>query len=168
MIEYGISSIVVEEKEKIVGIVTKTDLAKVLLKSKKTIADFYTRNPILCNVGDRLVHARKMLLENKIHRLLVTDRGELVGILTDRDIARGLRTFRQALDKFRHPDLERLTVEDVMSREPIVLKPNAKIGDVVGIMLSKSISGIAVAGPDGFGVITKTDFAKAIAVGRLP
>ena len=169
MIAYGISSIVIEEKEKIVGIVTKTDLTRVLLSSKKPIADFYTKNPVLCNVNDRLVHARKMMVENNVHRLLVTDGGKLAGIVTDRDIARGLRTFRQALDKFHHPDLERLMVDYVMSREPVVVKPDTKAGDVVGIMLDRKISGIAVSErPGGYGIITKTDFTRAIADSRLP
>lgn len=167
MIEYGISSLVVEDKEKIVGIVTKTDLVRTLSASRKKVKDFYTRNPLVCNPGERLVHARKLMSENKVHRLLVTDRGVIVGIITDRDMARGLRTFRQALDKFHHPDLERLAVEYVMSRSPIFVKPDTTIGELVKIMLDRKVSGLPVACP-GHGIITKTDLVRGIAEGRLP
>ncbi|MFH1125836.1 MAG: CBS domain-containing protein [Candidatus Altiarchaeota archaeon] len=167
MIEYGISSLAVEEKEEIIGLITKTDLIRVLVNSTKRVCDFYTKNPIVCNPGDRLVHVRKMMVENKIHRLLVTDGGVVVGVVTDRDIARGLRTYRQALDKFHHPDLERLAVDYVMSRTPIFVKPETRIGELVGIMLDKGISGIPVACPD-HGIITKTDLVRGIAEGKLP
>jgi CBS domain-containing protein len=167
MIEYGISSLAVEDQENIVGIITKTDLVRTLSGSKKKVVDFYTKNPLVCNPADRLVHARKMMVENKVHRLLVTDRGSVVGILTDRDLARGLRTFRRALDKFHHPDLERLTVEHVMSKTPIFVKPETTLGELVGIMLDRKVSGLPVACP-GHGVITKTDLVRGIADGRLP
>lgn len=167
MIENGISSIVVEDKGRIVGIITKTDLARTLSESKKRVGDFYTKNPLICSVGDRLVHARKTMLENKVHRLIVTEGGMISGIITDRDIARGLRTFRQALDKFHHPDLERLTVEYVMTRNPVTVRPDTTVGDAVKIMLDKGISGLPVVCPD-HGIITKTDFVRAIADGRLP
>jgi CBS domain-containing protein len=167
MIEYGISSLAVEEKEEIIGIITKTDLVRVLVTSDKKVGEFYTKNPAICNMGDRLVHARKMMVENKVHRLIVTDKGMIVGMLTDRDIARGLKTYRQALDKFHHPQLEMLTVEQVMSRNPTVVKPETKIGEAVRLMLDKNISGLPVSGPD-YGILTKTDLVRGIAVGKLP
>lgn len=167
MIEYGISSIAVEEKEEVVGIITKTDLVRTLLKSRKKVSDFYTRNPAVCNTGDRLVHARKMMLERKVHRIIVMDKGMIVGMVTDRDIARGLRTYRQALDKFHHPDLERLMVEYVMAREPVTVRPETTIGEVVKIMLEKRISGLPVVCPD-YGILTKTDLVRGIADGKLP
>jgi CBS domain-containing protein len=167
MLENGFSSLPVVEDSEIVGLVTKTDLVRSLIKSEKTVEGFYTKNPVLVNPGDTLVSARKLMLEYNIHRLLVTDRGFLAGILTERDIAAGLKTFRKALDKNAHPDIRGLRVEHVMTGNPVTIKPETTVGEAVEIMLEKGISGIPVITKD-FGVLTKTDLVRGIAGGRLP
>lgn len=167
MVDYGISSIVIEDKGKIVGIVTKTDIVRTLEGSEKKIDGFYTKEPAFCNTGDRLVHARKLMLERKVHRLIVTDGGVISGMITDRDMARGLKTFRQALGKYHHPDLELLLVDQVMSRNPVCVKPESTVGEIVKIMIEKRISGVPVVCP-GHGILTKTDLVRAVAEGRLP
>ncbi len=151
----------------IIGILTKTDLVKNLIKSKKKVEKFYTKNPIMTNPADTLVSARKLMLENKIHRLLVLDRGMIAGILTERDMARGLKTFRKAIDKFPQANIRRLLVEQVMTREPITIRPETTVGEAARIMLTNKISGIPVISPE-FGILTKTDLVKGIADGLLP
>ncbi len=167
MLENRFSSLPVTEDSEIIGLVTKTDLVKSLKKSKKPVKGFYTKNPIRVNPGDTLVHARKLMLEYNIHRLIVTDRGLLAGILTERDLARGLKTFRKALDKNGHPDIQGLKVEYVMTGDPITVKPETTVGEAVEIMLKNRISGIPVIARD-FGILTKTDLVRGIADGRLP
>lgn len=167
MIENKFSSIPVKKENEIIALVTKTDLIKNLRNCKKEIGEFYTKEPVLVNPNDSLLSARKLMLENNIHRLIVTDKGLLVGILTERDIAKGLETFRKAIDKYPQADIERLKVENVMSFDPVTVKPETTVGKAVGIMLEKKISGIPVIAP-GFGILTKTDMVKGIANGRLP
>lgn len=167
MIKQGISSLVVEDKGVVVGIVTKTDLVRTLSGSKKRIEGFYTRNPVFCNLGDSLVQVRKLMLERGIHRVIVSDKGMIVGMVTDRDMARGLRTYRMALDKFHHPDLGKFTVENVMARDPILVEPKMGVGELVKLMLEKRISGFPVV-CENYGVITKTDLVRALAEGGLP
>lgn len=167
MLENGFSSLPVVGDSEIIGLVTKTDLVKSLKRSKKAIKELYTRNPILVNPGDTIVSARKLMLDHKIHRLLVTDRGLLAGILTERDLAKGLKTFRKALDKDGHPDIRGLRVEHVMTKEPITIKPETTAGEAVDIMLKNRISGIPVISQE-FGILTKTDLIKGIADDELP
>ena len=167
MLENRFSSLPVVDDSEIVGLITKTDLVKSLKNSKKAIREFYTKDPVIVNPADTIVYARKVMLKHNIRRLLVTDRGLLAGILTERDLARGLNTFRKALDKSPHPDIRGLRVEHVMTREPITIKPEATIGIAVEIMLKKGISGIPVITKE-FGILTKTDLIRGIADGRLP
>lgn len=166
MLNNGFSSLPVVEDGEIIGLVTKTDLIKNLKNSKRRVEEFYTRNPVLVNPNDSLVSARKLMLEHKIHRLLVTNRGLLAGIITERDMAAGLKTFRKALDKDKHPDVKGIRVEHVMSSEPITVKPETTVGDVVGIMLKRRISGIPVICQE-FGILTKTDLVRGIADGEF-
>jgi CBS domain-containing protein len=167
MLKNGFSSLPVVVESEIVGLITKTDLVMSLAQSRKKIRDFYTKDPILVNPADTLVSARKLMIEHKIHRLLVTDRGLLAGIITERDIARGLKTFRKALDKDAHPNIRGLRVEHLMSGEPITIKPETTVGEAVDIMLRNRISGIPVVTKD-FGILTKTDLVRGIAEGKLP
>lgn len=166
MLENGFSSLPIQEDGNIIGIVTKTDLIKTLKESQKFVRDYYTTSPILTAPNASLVSARKLMLENGIHRLLVTDRGMLAGILTERDIANGLKTFRKAIDKYPQADIKRLKVEDVMNLDPITIKPETTIGEATGIMLEKRISGLPVIAQE-FGILTKTDLVRGIAKGRL-
>lgn len=167
MLENKFSSLPVVRNNRIIGILTKTDLVKSLLKSKKKVEKFYTKNPIMTHLADTLVSARKLMLENKIHRLLVLDRGMLAGILTERDIAKGLKTFRKAIDKYPQADIQRLSVEQVMTKEPITIRPETTVGEAVKIMLKNKISGIPVISLE-FGILTKTDLVRGIARRFLP
>ncbi len=167
MLENRFSSLPVVKNDKVIGILTKTDLVKNILKSKKKVEKIYTKNPIMTNPGDTLVSARKLMLEKKIHRLLVLDRGMIAGILTERDIAKGLKTFRKVIDKFPQAYIQRLLVEQVMTRDPITIRPETTVGEAAKIMLDNKISGIPVISPE-FGILTKTDLVRGIADGLLP
>ena len=50
---------------------------------------------------------------------------------------------------------------------PITVSPDTTIGTAVGIMLEKKISGLPVMEKE-MGIITKTDFVRGIADGKLP
>lgn len=167
MLKHGFSSLPIVENNEVLGIVTKTDLIKIVLKSNKKVNEFYTRNPFLVNPGDTLIHAYKLMLEKKIHRLLVSDKGILVGIITERDIARGLETFRKALDKDHHPKIKGLCVEHVMTRDPIKITTETTVGEAAAIMLEREISGLPVIAKE-LGILTKTDIVRGIAEGKLP
>ena len=117
--------------------------------------------------GSTVVHARKVMLENNINRILVTDDEHLVGILTGRDISKGLREFRRALDKYKHADIHGIKVDDVMNREPVTVTKFMSVAEAVKIMLENNISGIPVVGGK-LGIITKTGLVKGIADGNLP
>ncbi len=166
MIKNRFSSLPIKYNDEIIGLVTKTDLIKCLRDSKKLVKDFYTKNPIVINPNDTIVYARKLMIDNNIKRLIVENGGFIVGIVTEKDIARGLNIFRRALDKFHHPDIRRLKVEDIMTSNPITVSGEDNIGNLVNIMLEKNISGIPVMDPE-IGIITKTDLVLGIASGKL-
>lgn len=170
MIEDKVSALPVTEDGKITGIVTKTDLIKELLHSKKKAGDFYSKKPLEMPPGTTIVHARKAMLEEDVHLLLVTDDGMLKGVLSEKDIASGLREFRRALDKYKHADVHGMKVYDFMTRGPATITADITIPDAVKIMLDRKISGIPVVNGTSLviGILTKTDLVKGIAEGKLP
>jgi CBS domain-containing protein len=104
-----IRALPVLEKNRLVGIVTRTDLmsadsSRFLGSEKKELAlhiqtqdasRFMTPNPIAVTVETTVVEAARLLLENKFHALPVRNAdGDLVGILTETDL------FRMMIQKF--------------------------------------------------------------------
>jgi CBS domain-containing protein len=167
MLEKKFSSLLVKKDEAVIGLITKTDLVKTLCASKKEIRGFYTPNPVTVKPDETIVSVRKLMLAHNIHRVPVLENGALIAMLTERDIAKGLDTFRKAIDKYPQADIKRLTVSLVMRPGPITVSPDTPIGKAVSIMLEKKISGLPVI-TEKMGIITKTDLVRGIAEGKLP
>ncbi|MDL1913345.1 MAG: KpsF/GutQ family sugar-phosphate isomerase [Bergeyella sp.] len=81
--QHGIT--VVTDKSKIVGVITDGDLRRMLMKNEdiKDIlaSDVMSRNPKLIEKGSLAKEAMKILKENNIGQLIVTDQGRYVGII---------------------------------------------------------------------------------------
>ena len=58
------------------------------------IASDAMRVPLAIHPQDRLVHARRMMLDRDVGRLPVVETGRLVGMLSERDVAKALKAFR--------------------------------------------------------------------------
>jgi len=91
MVKEGVGSLVVVDENKLLGIVTERDmLNKVLAKDtdiKKTpVSSIMTKKPIYANPELDLYDAMVLMRLENIRRLPVVDKGEVVGLLTHRDI----------------------------------------------------------------------------------
>jgi CBS domain-containing protein len=164
MLEYGISSVAVADQWKVIGLVTKTDLIKLLENSDEQIEKIMTKNVKRIEVGSRLLEARRMMLHYGIKRLVVTDKDKLVGIITESDIAKALGLFRKVSEgKHWEEKMRGILVDDAMTSAVLTLKPTDKVGACVRLMLDKDISGIPVVdGEEIKGIVTKTDLVKAL------
>lgn len=83
--------------------------------------------------------------------MLVDDAGRLAGLFTDSDLARLFETRTDAaLD---------LPVERVMTRTPVVIAPDARMGDAIDLLRSRKISELPVVDVDGrpVGMLDITD-----------
>jgi len=95
MVDKKIGSLVVIEEKKPVGIVTETDIVRKVVASGVsskliTLGDIMTKNLITINKDESIFEASKIMHENKIKRLPVTDGDEVVGIITSTDIVDAL------------------------------------------------------------------------------
>jgi CBS domain-containing protein len=104
------------------------------------------RVPLTANPNDRLVHARRMMLDRDVGRIPVVDCGRLVGIITERDIARSLRAFRDLNNTAskQHARITNLLVSDVMTRDVKSAHADTPLTEVKRIILTENRGGLPV------------------------
>lgn len=107
--EYGITGFPVIEKNKILGVVSQTDIMKIMgtkniLDAKKdeiklseleriTVRDVMTKRPIMIDQDEKITDASELMSKHDVNRLLVVDRNNrLVGIVTREDIMKAMTT----------------------------------------------------------------------------
>lgn len=95
MSEKGIGCVVVTENGKPVGIATERDIlqrvvAKDLDASKVVMKDIMTKPLITINGSMPIINAIRVMEKNNVRRLLIVEKGRLVGIVTQRDLLRVL------------------------------------------------------------------------------
>jgi CBS domain-containing protein len=81
---------VVDEDEKLVGVVTEKDVMRYLLNTENiegTVQDCMTAEVISLNMNDNnLLDAIKILVEKKFRRVPIESEGKLEGIISRRDV----------------------------------------------------------------------------------
>lgn len=113
---------------------------------------------------DSVSHARAVMAEARINQLPVTIDGTLVGIVTDRDLRDAFPSVFDEASKRRQaassPD--RVTVESVMSSEPLVLGPDEPLARAVALMRRERVGAVPIV-EDGrlVGILTRSDVLDA-------
>ena len=91
-----------------------------------------------------------------ISRLVVEDTGRIVGIVTERDIVRWSGGIRG-----KEPQIERVRVDEVMTKNVITVDPNLAVKRAAEIILGRGVGSLPVVeNLRGIGIVTKLDFAK--------
>ncbi len=100
-----------------------------------SVRDAMTENPRSIGASASVVEAARMMREEDIGSLPITDDGKLVGMITDRDI-----TTRVVADA---ADPEATSVGDVSSRDPISVEADKEIEEALKLMATPSGSAAA-------------------------
>jgi CBS domain-containing protein len=167
MIENKIGGMPVVNGCEIIGMLTKTDYLEICHGkpfNATSIADKMEKDLITVSPNDRLVHARRCLIDRGIGRLPVVEEDNLEGILTAKDVAMAMISFRKIVpDKYKNARIRNLLVEDVMTQNVKTIDSGATLDDAATKMLENRFSGIPVE-TEGVlaGIITKTDLLKFV------
>jgi acetoin utilization protein AcuB len=122
------------------------------------ILAYMTPFPYSIDVDAPLAEAHAFLRERHIRHLPVTERGELVGVLTDRDIKLALGP-----DLGSPPERE-LSVRDIFQPEPYVVDAGAPLLTVAATMAERHLgSALITRGDKLVGIFTTTDACRALA-----
>ncbi len=150
-----------------------------------TVADVMTRDPIVVKPDTPLSEAIKILAEKRISGLpVVADSGSLVGVISETDLmwqetgvtppayimlldsviylenpARDDRELHKALGQ---------TVGEVMTKDPVTVKPTKPLRDAAQLMHERSIHRLPVVDDAGqvVGILTRGDIIRFMAANQ--
>ena len=136
--------LVVMDGEKVMGWVRPREVLSAV-KVSGTAGDAM-RVPLTVNPNDRLVHARRMMLDRDVGRVPVVESGRLVGIISERDIARSLRAFRDLNDTAskQYARIFNILVSDVMTHDAQYVYVDTPLEEVKKIILEEDRGGLPV------------------------
>ncbi|MDD1748413.1 MAG: CBS domain-containing protein [Methanothrix sp.] len=138
------SVLVVMDGEKVLGWVRPREILAAVNVSG--MASDAMRFPLTSNPNDRLVHARRMILDRDVGRLPVVDGGRLVGIISERDVAKSLRAFRDLNDTAskQYARIFNILVSDVMTHDVKYVYVDTPLDEVKKIILTENRGGLPV------------------------
>ena len=170
MLDHDVGGLPVVEGEYLAGIVTKLDFAKVCSEYEEVyVGQVMQANPRTISPSDRVIHARRLLLDENLIGLPVVEGGELVGIVTMRDVAMKLAAFQKvAPDRYKSERIRNLLVENIMTQPATTTRTDAKLSKVSRLMLERRFSSLPVLNLEGelVGLLTKTQLTE-VALERL-
>ena len=122
----------------------------------KTAADVMTPGPACCAPDTPLAAAARLMVQHNCGEIPVVDAdGQLIGVVTDRDIVcRVLATGKNPLDH---------TVQDCMSQPAITVHPDTTLADVMATMERHQIRRVPVVDDHErcVGIVAQADLAWA-------
>lgn len=129
------------------------------------VKDWMTYGVVSVTSDTTLPVAHKIMTENEVRRLPVVDEGKLVGIITLSDIRSAETVPSSSLSMWElNYLLSRLTVGEMMARNPVTITALESIGKAALTMLEHKISGLPVVDEAGLlvGVITESDIFSMV------
>jgi acetoin utilization protein AcuB len=114
------------------------------------VSNRMTPNPVTVAQEDLLIQARLKMEKGNFRRLPVVKNGDLVGILSDRDIQQHVGL------------LDRTEVRAAMHKDPLTVAPGTTVETAAQLMMKQKIGGLPVLENKRLvGIITTTDIMQA-------
>jgi CBS domain-containing protein/ribosome-associated translation inhibitor RaiA len=172
MLSSGYRAVPVTDKDKIVGIVSRTDLIEVISKlrilKEILVQEIMTTHPHCVCEDDTIDQARSLIFKLDIRALPVVDKNDnLVGVVGLKDLAQASlrkKTRQTRGDAAGKADAAKVVVKSVMNKPPVTIAQDLQISDAVELMRKNDISTVVVVDDDvPIGIVTQYDLIELIA-----
>lgn len=133
------------------------------------VADWMSTGVLAVETFDSIAIARQVMAKHRVNQLPVLDNDRLIGIVTDRDIRDAYPTSMminrtEAIDQFA----EKVTVEEVMTRDIFVVRPETPLWQAVALLRKHRIGSLPVVQNQQLaGIITRSDILDFVLSGSV-
>ncbi|MEM3452599.1 MAG: CBS domain-containing protein [Candidatus Hadarchaeum sp.] len=184
MLDRDVSSLVVMDGDKVVGILTKTDVVRYFsesLEKRFQVKDLMSRDVVTVRRSQSVARVVELMEEFNVRSVVVTDGKKPVGVIMDRDLAfaqlehpeKGVKEkelkYTRKVERGGRPRgryvkyVALLTADDIMRRDQVTINPEADAAVAAELMIRSGISGVPVVkGEKLVGIVTKTDLLKGV------
>jgi CBS domain-containing membrane protein len=131
------------------------------------VRDLMTPNVVSVRPDDTVATAYGLMLDHRFRHLVVVDGdGDLVGLLTHRDLLRHSLIERAELPlSLQRSVMRRIRVEEVMTSEVETADPGQWLQEAAQVMFENKLGCLPVAeGPRVVGILTEADFVRHFAL----
>ena len=119
------------------------------------VADVMTSKVVTLSPHNTFSEAANLMNDRYFRHCVIVDaRGQIVGVISDRDILRALA---------RNPNARSKSLDQIMTRNPVTVRRNTPIAEAVSKIVSKRINCLPVVEENGSvcGIVTSTDLLKS-------
>jgi acetoin utilization protein AcuB len=128
------------------------------------IKDIMTENPITVEADTLVIDAQKIMKEKNIRRLCVTEKGKLVGIVTQHDLLKASPSPATSLTVWEINYLwGKMKVRDVMHRNPVSVTPRTTFEEALMLGQQNKIGSFPVMDNGKLvGITTESDLVRLV------
>ena len=130
------------------------------------VQNWMTTDVVSVGPDTSLLKVGKLMKDHHIRRIpVVDDNGQVVGIISDRDVRAASPSKATTLDMYEmHYLLAELKAKNIMTAKPITVKPTDTVEQAALIMLDNKVGGLPVVDDNGrlVGIISDHDVFKAL------
>jgi len=164
------SVILVDKNGDLSGIISRTDIVKSyanIFGEKYLVKDFMSSKIVTCRKSDSLKFALRLINQNKVSRLVVTDKnGVVVGLITTNTLLTHSDYFTKGNTRSRDyllPLNKEVIVDDLLEENLVTIEENEDLAKAASLMIKRKISGIPVldSNQNLVGLVSKTDVVTA-------
>lgn len=125
-----------------------------------TVEQVMTREVVKVSMDDTVAYVRDIFEQHRFHHIVVEENGQVVGVISDRDLLRNLSPFAGKMNE-RPQDLflEKRRVHQIMTRNLVSVSPQTPLIEAALKMLDDRVSCLPVV--DGrlrcVGIVTTRD-----------
>ena len=119
------------------------------------VADVMTSKVVTLSPHNTFSEAANLMNDRHFRHCVIVDaHGQIVGVISDRDILRALA---------RNPNARSKSLDQIMTRHPVTVRRNTPIAEAVSKIVSKRINCLPVVEENGgvCGIVTSTDLLKS-------
>jgi len=127
------------------------------------VSEIMQTNVITIGMDDTLEHIQKLFEKHKFHHVLVVEEGELLGVISDRDVLKEISPHINTLSEdSRALQTLKKKAHQIMTRTPITAEKHTRMEDAAKLMLDKVISCLPIVSESGQieGILSMKDIMR--------